>query len=54
MWLQRCLKCPVCGSPTVRESMLMGWFEHVVFYLGIRPYRCAPCDARWLWVRGAL
>ena len=40
--------CPSCGSESVRRSYRVGLVEKLFYRLiGLRPYRCTTCEARF-------
>lgn len=51
-------KCPKCQSAKVCRSRLRNKLEHVLHWLGLRPWRCEECSSRFFrahrWVRNRL
>ncbi len=53
--LRRCLvlnsmafgACPSCGSRRIRSARLSGFAEHIKSVVGLIPFRCRECDARF-------
>ena len=45
------LNCPSCGSANVRRSQRRNVFEHALYGLRLRPWRCLDCQARFFRVR---
>ena len=49
--------CPQCGSRNLRISKTRGWRERLRGIVGILPFRCRQCDARFaaaLWNPSAI
>lgn len=40
-------RCPNCGWTDVRRSMPRGFLDHLVRMVGLVPYRCRSCGARF-------
>ena len=41
------LRCPQCAQRDIRRSALQQRREWLLFVVGMRPYRCQPCDTRF-------
>ena len=41
------LKCPECGSSSVRRSRRANWSDMVRMMIGIYPFRCTTCAYRF-------
>ena len=40
-------RCPNCGWTDVRRSMPRGFLDHLARMVGLVPYRCRSCGARF-------
>jgi hypothetical protein len=51
-------KCPKCQSEKVFRSRRRNKLEHVLYWLGLRPWRCEECKSRFFlahpWFRNRL
>jgi DNA-directed RNA polymerase subunit RPC12/RpoP len=50
------LPCTLCGSSNIRRSRRQSWLEVAKMALGVYPFRCLDCGARFrgnVWMRAA-
>ena len=46
--------CPYCGGSEVFRSHRRGTMErYLLRAVGVRPFRCVNCDARFYWLKHA-